>query len=175
LDIKVFQKKDGGIIQLIEKEKMQEWPIELPLIFIEYIRTNQLKNYNDPKVKREIEEYLNEIMKEVAIPRLINVLEGENKEEIILALTRIEEISKKDTDLAKPIRTYLENLFKKNDKQISKLAQSISNNFIKADRRKELAKKRKIMREKEKLFLEGKIGGEEYAKSRKEYLTLKEQ
>ena len=171
--MKQFEKKDGGIIQLIEKEKMREWPIELPLIFIEYIRTNQLKNYKDVKAKKEIEEYLNEIMKDVAIPRLIIVLEGDNKEEIILALSRIEEISKKDVEMAKPIRIYLENLLKNTDKQISKLAQSISNNFVKADRRKELAKKRSIMREKEKSFLEGKINGEEYANARKEYLTLR--
>ncbi|MFX1468603.1 MAG: hypothetical protein ACFFB8_08045 [Promethearchaeota archaeon] len=175
MDIKVFEKKDGGIIQLIKKEKMLEWPIELPLIFIEYIRNNQLKNYDDAKVKREIEEYLDEIMRDVAIPRLINVLEGENKEEIILALTRIEEISKKDVDMAKPIKKYLDNLLEKKDKDIINLAQLISNNFIKADRRKELAKKRKIMQEKEKLFLDGKISGEEYAKARKDYLTLKEQ
>ncbi|MFX1329825.1 MAG: hypothetical protein ACFE91_16975, partial [Promethearchaeota archaeon] len=115
MDIKVFEKKDGGIIQLIKKEKMLEWPIELPLIFIEYIRNNQLKNYDDAKVKREIEEYLDEIMRDVAIPRLINVLEGENKEEIILALTRIEEISKKDVDMAKPIKKYLDNLLEKKD------------------------------------------------------------
>ncbi|MFX1329862.1 MAG: hypothetical protein ACFE91_17160, partial [Promethearchaeota archaeon] len=85
------------------------------------------------------------------------------------------EISKKDVDMAKPIKKYLDNLLEKKDKDIINLAQLISNNFIKADRRKELAKKRKIMQEKEKLFLDGKISGEEYAKARKDYLTLKEQ
>ncbi|MHA2183663.1 MAG: hypothetical protein ACXAAI_01590 [Promethearchaeota archaeon] len=170
--MKVFRKKDGGIIQLVSKEKMQEWPIELPLIFIEYIRSKQLENYGS--VKKEVDKYLNEIMKEVAIPRLINVLEGDNDDEIILALTRIEEISRKDAELAKPISTYLETLLNKNNKTITKLAQTIANNFSKAERKNELAKKRKIMRDKEKLFLEGKINGEEYAKARKEYLTLKE-
>lgn len=172
MDIKVFRLKNGGVVQLADKEKMEEWPIELPLLFIEYIKSKQLESYGS--AKKEVEKYLDEILKEVAIPRLISVLKGINNEEIILALTRIEEISKKNAEMAKPIRKYLDDLLKRNDKQIIKLAKTISDNFIKAERKKELAKKRKIMRDKEKLFLEGKINGEEYAKARKEYLTLKE-
>ena len=151
---------------------MEEWPIELPLLFIEYIKNKQLDSYGS--AKKEVEKYLDEILKEVAIPRLISVLKGMDKEEIILALTRIEEISRKNAEMAKPIRKYLDDLLKRNNKQIIKLAKTISDNFNKAERKKELAKKRKIMRDQEKLFLEGKINGEEYAKARKEYLTLKE-
>ncbi|MBY9021591.1 MAG: hypothetical protein KGD67_11050 [Candidatus Lokiarchaeota archaeon] len=172
MDIKAFRLKNGGIVQLADKEKMQEWPIELPLLFIEYIRSKQLDSYGS--AKKEVEIYLNEILEEVAIPRLISVLKGTDNQEIILALTRIEEISKKNAEMAKPIGRYLEDLLKKNDKQILKLAKAISENFAKAERKKELAKKRKIMRDKESLFLDGKINGEEYAKARKEYLTLKD-
>ena len=164
--------KNGGVVQLVGKEKMQEWPIELPLIFIEYIRSKKLDSYGS--AKKEVENYLDEIMKEVAIPRLINVLKGDEDDEIILALTRIEEISRKNADMAKPISKYLEDLLKKKNKQILKLTQAISSNFTKSDRKKELAIKRKLMRDKEKLFLEGKINTEEYANARKEYLTLKE-
>lgn len=164
--------KNGGVIQLADKEKMLEWPIELPLLFIEYIRNKQLESYGN--AKKEVEKYLDEILKEVAIPRLISVLRGVEEDEILLALTRIEEISRKNSEMAKPISSYLDDLLKRNNKQIVKLTQTISDNFAKADRKKELAKKRKIMRDKEKLFLEGKINGEEYAKARKEYLTLKE-
>lgn len=171
MDIKVFKKKDGGVIQLVDKAKMKEWPIELPLIFIEYIRNKQIDSYGS--ARKDVENYLNEVMKDVAIPRLISVLKGVDDDEIILALTRIEEISRKDADIAKPIEIYLKDLLNKDNKQIVKLAQTISNNFAKAERKKELAQKRKIMREKEQLFLEGKINGEEYAKARKEYLTLK--
>ena len=170
--MRIFKKKDGGIVQLIDKEKMDEWPIELPLLFIEYIRSKQLDNYGD--VKKQIEAYLDEIMKDVAIPRLISVLEGDNVEEIILALKRIEEISKKNIEMANPIKGYLENLIKNNNKNINQLANAIANNFAKADKRKELARKRKIMQEKEQQFLDGKISGEEYAMARKEYLLLKE-
>ena len=164
--------KNGGVVQLADKEKMQEWPIELPLLFIEYIKNKQLDSYGS--AKKEVEKYLDEILEEVAIPRLISVLKGVDNEEIVLALTRIEEISKKNAEMAKPISKYLDELLKRNNKQIVKRAKSISDNFAKAERKKELAKKRKIMRDKEKLFLEGKINGEEYAKARKEYLTLKE-
>jgi hypothetical protein len=172
LDIKIFRLKNGGVVQLADKEKMEEWPIELPLLFIEYIRNRQLDSYGS--AKKEVEKYLDEILKEVAIPRLISVLKGVDNEEIVLALTRIEEISRKNTDMARPISSYLDDLLKNNNKQIVKLVQTISDNFAKAERKKELVKKRKLMRDKEKLFLEGKIDGEEYAKVRKEYLTLKE-
>ena len=172
--MRVFHKKNGGIIQLIDKEHMQEWPIELPLIFIEYIREKQLDKYEDSTVKKEISKYLDEILKDVAIPRLISVLEGQSTESIISALQRIEELSKKNIEMTRPIRPFLENLLKNSNKQIAKLTQNISNTFAQADRRKELSKKRKVMREKEKEFLAGKISAAEYAKIRKEYLTLKE-
>jgi len=174
LDIRVFLKKDGNAIQLIGIEKMLEWPVELPLIFIEYIRNNKLKTYEDTKVQKEIEKYLDEIMESVAIPRLIGVLEGDNPEEIILALTRIEELSKKNIDMIKPIQPYLQKILNTKNKKITKLVKTIGDNFQKAERRKELSIKRKLMREKEKLFIDGKISGEDYAKVRKEYLTLKE-
>ena len=151
---------------------MQDWPIELPLIFVEYIRSKQLESYGE--VKKDVESYLNEVTKDVAIPRLINVLEGKNTEEIILALTRILEIAKKNVEMAMPIKKYLEALLKDKNKQVVKLAQDGLNEFHKAEKRKELAKKKKIMQQKEKDFLEGKITGEEYAKVRKDYLILKE-
>ena len=172
--MKIFYKKDGGIIQLIDKEKIKEWPIELPLIFIEYIRNNQLKTYEGSKLKKEIEQYLDEVLKDVAIPGLINVLDGDNFEETNKALVRIDELAKKKIDLVKPIKPYVEKLVKKDNKEIRKLSKSILESFAKAERRKRLAEKRKIMQEREKEFLAGKISGEEYAKARKEYLILKE-
>jgi len=172
LDLKLFKRKDGVIIQLIDKEKMQNWPIELPLIFIEYIRSNKLDNY-DGSAKKEVEKYLDEVMKDVAVPRLISVLEGNEVEEIISALERIEELSKKNIEMTKPIKPYLNNLINSKNKKIVNLAQSISKIFERAARNKEIAKNRKIMREKEREFLAGKINAEEYAKIRKEYLTLK--
>ena len=172
MDIKTFYKKDGGIIQLIDKEKMNDWPVELPFLFIEYIREKKLDTYGE--VKREVENYLNEVMKEIAIPRLIKLLQSEDDEEIILSLTRIEEIAKKNIDMAKPIQKYLNDLESNKNAKISELATKISDIFIKSERKKELANKRKIMQEREKDFLAGKISAEEYAKIRKDYLLLKE-
>ena len=172
--MRMFNKKDGGVVQLIDKDKMQEWPVELPLIFVEYIREKQLKTYEGKQIKQEISKYLDEILKDVAIPRLISVLEGESTEDLISALKRIEELSKKNVEMTRPIKPYLANLLKNTNKKIVKLAKSISNNFDQVDRRKKLAQKRKEMREKEKQFLSGKLSAANYAKARKEYLTLKE-
>ena len=174
MDIKLFRKKDGGVIQLVDKEKMKDWPVELPLIFIEYIREKKLVTYEDNTIKKDIETYLDEVMKEIAIPRLIGVLDSENDEEIILSLTRILDIAKKNIEMVKPIQRYLVDLQKSKNKIVVELSKSISEMFLKAERRKELARKRKIMRQKEKEFIDGKITAQDYAKIRKEYLLLKE-
>ncbi len=174
MDIKLFHKKDGGVIQLVDKEKMKDWPVELPLIFIEYIREKKLVTYEDNTIKKDIETYLDEVMKEIAIPRLIGVLDSENDEEIILSLTRILDIAKKNIEMVKPIQKYLVDLQKSKNKKVVELSKNISEMFVKAERRKEFARKRKIMRQKEKEFLDGKITAQDYAKIRKEYLLLKE-
>jgi len=172
--MKLFYKKDGGVIQLIDKEKMKDWPVELPLIFIEYIRYNQLQSYDEIKVKKDIELYLDEILKEVAIPRLIEVLEGNEDKEIINALTRIEELAKKKIELVTPLKPYIDDLLISDNKEILDIGKNIIDSFTKAEKRKKVAEKRKIMQQKEKNFLAGKISGEEYAQARKEYLILKE-
>ena len=170
----MFHKKDGGVVQLIDKEDMEEWPVELPLIFIEYIRNNKLDTYEDPKVKKDIEKYLDEILADVAIPRMIEVLGGEKTGEIEQTLQRIDELAKKKLDLVKPLKSYIENLEEKGKNDVKRLTSSILNAFIKEERKKVLAEKRKHMREMEQQFLEGKISPEDYAKARKEYLLLKD-
>ena len=172
--MRMFYKKDGGVVQLIDKKDMEEWPIELPLIFIEYIRNNKLDTYDDPNVKKEIEKYLDEILTDVAIPGMIKVLDGEELDEIEQALQRIDELAKKKIDLVKPMKPYVEKLENKTNSEIKKLTSSILSAFVKEERKKILAEKRKIMREKEQGFLEGKISPEEYANARKEYLQLRD-
>ena len=172
--MRMFHKKDGGVVQLIDKEDMEEWPVELPLIFIEYIRNNKLDTYEDPKIKRDIEKYLDEILTDVAIPRMIEVLDGEKTDEIEQTLQRIDELAKKKLDLVKPLKPYIEKLEEKGKIGVKKLTSSILNAFVKEERKKVLAEKRKHMREMEQQFLEGKISPEDYAKARKEYLLLKD-
>ena len=173
MDIRVFQKKDGGIVQLIDKEKMEEWPVELPLIFIEYVKNNQLKSYDDNKLKKEVENYLNEVLNDVAIPRLIDVLESDKEDEILDALIRLEELSKKNIDQMEPIKPYLKKLATLKNEKVQSLLTKISERFSSEEKKKELDTKRKLMQQKEKDFLAGKISGEEYAKIRKEYLLLR--
>jgi hypothetical protein len=173
--MRIFHKKDGGIVQLVDKDEIREWPVELPLIFIEYIRKDKLANYKDKQVEKEIEIYLDEILTEIAIPRMISVLDGENETEIKTVLERIDELAKKKIDLVKPIKPYIEKLDKKSNKNdIRKACESILSTFIKEENKKALAEKRKIMRQIEQEFLQGKISGEEYSKARKEYLIMKE-
>jgi hypothetical protein len=169
----VFQKKDGGIVQLIDKEKMEEWPVELPLIFIEYVKNNQLKSYDDNILKKEVENYLNEVLNDVAIPRLIDVLESDKEDEILDALIRLEELSKKNIDQMEPIKPYLKKLATLKNEKVQNLLTKISERFSSEEKKKKLDTKRKLMQQKEKDFLAGKISGEEYAKIRKEYLLLR--
>jgi len=171
--MRVFEKKDGGIVQIINKEKMDDWPVELPLIFIEYIKNNQLKSYDDSKLRKEMENYLDEVLNEVAIPRLIEVLDSDKEEKILEALIRLEELSKKNIEQMEPIKPYLTKLSNLKNDTIQDLLEKISDRFSKEEKRKELLKKRKLMQQKEKEFLEGKISAEEYARIRKEYLLLR--
>jgi hypothetical protein len=171
--MRVFEKKDGGIVQIINKEKMDDWPVELPLIFIEYIKNNQLKSYDDSKLRKEMENYLDEVLNEVAIPRLIEVLDSDKEEKILEALIRLEELSKKNIEQMEPIKPYLTKLSNLKNDTIQDLLKKISDRFSKEEKRKELLKKRKLMQQKEKEFLEGKISAEEYARIRKEYLLLR--
>ena len=173
--MRIFHKKDGGIVQLVDKNKIKEWPVELPLIFIEYIRKEKLGSYKDKQVEKEIEIYLDEILTEIAIPRMISVLDGEDETEIKTVLERIDELAKKKIDLVKPIKSYIEKLDNKsNKKDINKACGSILSTFIKEENKKNLADKRKIMRQIEQEFLQGKISDKEYSKARKEYLIMKE-
>ena len=72
--MKVIKKRDGGVVQLIDKKKMEDWPVELPLLFVEYIRDKKLDSYGS--AKKEVEQYLNEIVEEVAlIPPVILLFE----------------------------------------------------------------------------------------------------
>jgi len=118
LDIKLFHKDDGGVIQLIELEKIKEWSIEMPFIFVEYIKSNKLRSYRDPKVEAEVLQYLNQILNKTAIPKVKQIFEGSNQEEILSILTIFEELSETNMRAVIPIRNLLENLTKQNSKTI---------------------------------------------------------
>jgi signal transduction histidine kinase len=170
--MRTFRKKDGGLIQLIDKKKMNDWPVELPLIYIEYIRSERMETYGD--AQKDVSNYLDTILKDVAVPRLIKVLEGDNVEEIIEALERIDKIANQNLDMARPIKPYLEDLIENKNEEIRERADKILDLFEKERRRKELNKRRQKMKEKEDLFMEGKISADEYAEARRNYIEFRD-
>lgn len=126
--IRIFHKKDGGVVQLIDKEKIADWPIELPLKFVEDVRS-KLKSYRDDKVEEEISKYLDEILNSLAIPKIKAIFESGSQDEIIAILTDFEELSEINAGAIKPIQSLLENLTKKTNKKISSSAQKIIENL----------------------------------------------
>jgi hypothetical protein len=170
--MRTFRRKDGGVIQLIDKEKMNDWPVELPLIYIEYIRSERMETYGD--AQKEVSNYLDDVLKDVAVPRLIEVLEGDNVDEILDALERIAKIADQNLDMARPIKPYLEDLIESKNKEIKGRADDILDEFRKEKRRKELNKRRRKMKEKEDLFMEGKISADEYAEARRNYIEFRD-
>lgn len=128
MDIRIFHKKDGGVVQLIDKEKIADWPIELPLKFVEDVRS-KLKSYRDDKVEEEISKYLDEILNSLAIPKIKAIFESGSQDEIITILTDFEELSEINAGAIKPIQSLLENLTKKTNKKISSSALKIIENL----------------------------------------------
>ncbi|MFX1418345.1 MAG: hypothetical protein ACFE9N_05430 [Promethearchaeota archaeon] len=129
MDIKLFYKDNGGVIQLIELEKIKEWPIEMPFIFVEYIKSNKLRSYRDSKVEAQISQYLNEILNKTAIPKVRQIFEGANQEEILSILSIFEELSETNTRAVLPIQNLLENLTKQTNKTIVSQARKILTNI----------------------------------------------
>jgi hypothetical protein len=129
LDIKLFHKDDGGVIQLIELEKIQDWSVEMPLIFVEYIKSNKLRTYRDDKVEEEISQYLDEILNKTAIPKIKKIFEGSNNEEILSTLSIFEDLSETNNRAVNPIQNLLENLTKHTNKSIASQAQKILSNI----------------------------------------------
>jgi hypothetical protein len=128
LDIRIFRKKDGGIVQLIDREKIMEWPIEFPLKFVEDIRS-KLKSYRDDKVQGEISKYLDEILNTLAIPNIKEAFESGSQETISSILSTFEDLSETNAGALKPIASLLENLTNNNDKIVAERAQKILNNL----------------------------------------------
>ena len=105
-----------------------EWPIELPLKFVEDIRS-KLKSYRDVKVEGEISTYLDDILTTIAIPNVKEIFESGDQETLSSILTSFEELSETNADAVKPITSLLENLSKNDNKKIVGTVQRILNNL----------------------------------------------
>ena len=127
--MKLFHKDDDGVIQLIELEKIKEWSIEMPFIFVEYIRSNKLRSYRDPKAEAEISQYLGEILNKTAIPKVKKIFEGSNHDEILSILSIFEELSETNSRAVIPIQNLLESLTTQTNKTIVTQARKILSNI----------------------------------------------
>ncbi len=173
--MRVFKKPDGGFVQILGKERIKKWNAEMPLLFIGFIRDNILPKYEDARVKKAIEDYANEIMEEIAVPKLVEVLKGTDQAVRVKTSQSLEEISKKKPDMVKVASEYVTQLVTDGNKDVAKAAQNILKNIDRADKRKQYASKRKTMQDLDRKLAKGEVSDAEYMKLRKEYLKLEDE
>lgn len=181
--MKVFRLDDGRILQLADKKKMEHWDAEMPLLFIGDTRDKQLPEYKKmyPKaVVQKIEDYLEDVLESVAIPKLIDALTSKVLETRLKVAENIARLSESNPDQLKIALPHVEKAMKDPNKQIQKLMETTLKNYKRAQKRKETAKKRKILTKLRKQmdsidndFADGKINDEQYIVEQKKYLVLK--
>ena len=151
----------------------------MPLIFIGFIREKQLQNY--PKsVKKEVEVYLDNVLKNIAMPKLVNALKSPKDEERLNVANNLMEISNTNPDLLKIALPQIEKCLNDKNKNIAVVMKNTLKNYTKAQKKKQTAKKRqqlkKIRSNMDKFdieFAEGRISDEDYLIEQKKYLKLK--
>ena len=171
--MKVFRLSDGRIVQIVEKEKIQKWDPETPAMFVNYIIDKKIESYGTGKDQAEIRAYLNEILEEVAIPKLTNALKSPDPEARLTIAKNLVDISKKKPDMIKGVLSFLQEAEKvEKSAEIKANITKVLKNYDKALKRKQYEIKRKKMKELDDKLKAGKITDAEYMKERKEYLIL---
>mgnify|MGYP006287207781 FL=1 len=175
--MKVFTLNDGSTIQIVSKERIETWDAEAPILFVNYIREKRIDKYGSSKNKEMIEEYLDSVLEDVAIPKLIGALNSENKDERMSVAKRLVDVSKDNTQMIKTVLKFLEDaLEKEKDKEIKSLINTSVKNYKKYVKRKKYAKKKRELQNKlkdlDQKLVEGDIDSEEYVKLRKEMLLI---
>ena len=181
--MKVFRTNDARILQLADKERIETWDAEMPLLFIGDIRDNQLPIYKkiySKQLVNKIVEYLDDILETVAIPKLINALTSKDSEVRLQVAENIMKLSEGNPDQLKIALPHIEKATKDPNKNVQKFMLKAFKNYKKAQKKKDTAKKRKILtnlrKNMDKIdieFAEGKISDSDYIKEQKKYLTLK--
>lgn len=98
--MKIFKANDGQVFQLAEKKRIQQWDSEMPFLFYNYIKDKRLPTY--PKeIQKDVETYIQEILINIAIPKLLTALKSPNISEKRNAAKNILEIAKKNPNLIK--------------------------------------------------------------------------
>ena len=141
MGMKVYHLSDSRIVQIASKEKMKKWEGEAPLVYINYLRDSQLQSYGSKINQKEIANYLDEAMEEIAIPKLIEALNSTDDDVVVGILTRIEELSRKKPDLIKITLPHVEKKQNNTTSEISKLAIKIQKNYDRAMKRRQIKKK----------------------------------
>src|SRR6056297_1637237 len=177
--MRVFRTKKGRVYQLADKKMMEKWNPEMPLIFIGYIEEKRLDDYPS-EIKKDVEAYLNEILEEVAIPKLVYSLKSDDLETRKRAAENLLEISSNNPDQLKIALPHIKEATEDKSKEVAKKMEKILHNFDKAQKRKKTAKKRSKLRKLRKQmdeidmkFAAGELTDEEYLEKQKEYLKLK--
>lgn len=181
--MKIFRAPDGRLLQLADLKKIKEWDAEMPLLFIGAIREKRLPIYRKeyPKAMvQEVENYLDEILEQVAIPKLINSLTSPKLEERLKVSENIFALSESNPDQLAIAIPHIEKAIKDPNKEVASLMDKSLKNYQKAQKRKQTVAKRKKLTELRKKmddidikFAEGKINDAEYIREQKAYLKLK--
>ncbi|MHA1674073.1 MAG: hypothetical protein ACTSYI_10655 [Promethearchaeota archaeon] len=181
--MKIFRTKDGRVLQLADKEKIMEWDAEMPLIFIGELKDKRIPIYRkmySKKVITEIENYVEEILSKVAIPKLIEALDSPQVEVRRNVAENLLELSKSNPDQLKITLPHIRKAQNDKDKTVSKLMKDTAKNYDKAQKRKQTAVKRKkltsLRKNMDKIdrdYADGQISDSDYLKEQKVYLKLK--
>lgn len=174
--MKIFRLSNGMIVQIIDKEKIQRWKPEMPVVFVNYLMDKKLETYGTPKDQAAIRAYLNEILEEVAVPKLTGALKSDDPATRQGVATSLLNISKKRPEMVKPVLKYLDEAdVAESVKGIKDTIQQVKKNYERSIKKKEYEVKRKKMRELDKKLVDGSIKLDEYARERKEFLSLGEE
>ena len=181
--MKVFRMDDGRVLQLADEKKMKEWDAEMPLLFIGALREKRIPEYRrdfPKKIVSEIEKYVEDLLVNVAIPKLIEALGSSQVEERRKVGENLLELSKANPDQLKIALPHIREAQNDKDKIVSKLMIDTAKNYDKAQKRKQTAEKRKKltairkdMDKKDREYADGQISDGDYLKEQKIYLKLK--
>lgn len=181
--MRLFKDKDGRILQLADKEKINSWSPEVPLIFIGDIKDKRIpiyKNQYSSDLVKEIESYLDEILQDVAIPKLINALNSSDRELRLQVAQNFLQVSQSNADMLKIALDHIKNAInEEKSKDIVSILKDVLKNYEKAQKKKQTAKKRAKLRklsrkmsELDRDYADGKISDKAYLDQRKEFVKL---
>ncbi|MEX2684769.1 MAG: HEAT repeat domain-containing protein [Candidatus Sigynarchaeota archaeon] len=171
--MKVFRLSDGRIVQIIDKDKIQRWDPATPALFVNYILDKKIESYGSSKDQAEIRAYLNEILEEIAVPKLTSALKSPDPNVRLTIAKNLVDISKKKADMVKGVLSFLQEAEKnETETDIKANIAQVLKNYDKAVKRKQYEAKRKKMKELDERLKAGKITADEYVKERKEFLLL---